>query len=143
MMNNSHSHIHMHNAHTLTLINNALGTVFVILLNDEYNIMIITFQERFLFGDAGAHATKSKPHRTHAYVVFNVIQWQSRAAATYTKQMFQSFSHGIAFILASLQYSLCYVLCCALCGCGIKYNLVVSILHVGKSPLPRSVYALR
>lgn len=117
-MNNSHSHSHTHthtHMHILTLINNALGTVFVILLNDEYNIMIITFQERFLFGGAGvrarAHATKSKPHRTphtHAYVKF--IQRYSMAAAAATtaavsaapntKQMFQSFSHGVAFILA-------------------------------------------
>lgn len=141
-MNNSHSHIcTTHTIYTRihTLINNALGAVFVILLNDEYNIMIITFQERFLFGGVSVRESARNRIETTSHTCIRSIQRYSmaKAAATYTKQMLQSFSHGVAFILVLIRYSLCYAV---LCGCGIKYNLVVSILHIGKSPLLRSIY---
>lgn len=68
-------------AHTLTLINNALGTVFVILLNDEYNIMIITFQGRFLFSGAGvsereremAHTQPNRNHIVHMHTLYSTL----------------------------------------------------------------------
>lgn len=52
IMNNSHAYARTH-THTgrHALINNALATVFVILLNDEHNIRIITFQDRLVFDD--------------------------------------------------------------------------------------------